>query len=93
MILKKIGVLSLAKIYGSLMAFMGFIVGLFVSFFSFLIPAPQGTVPLMSLGLASIILLPIFYGVLGFLAGGFTAWIYNLVAKHMGGLELEFDKK
>ena len=40
----------------------------------------------------AIIFLPIFYGILGFVAGGTTAWIYNLVAKYIGGLELDFDK-
>ncbi|MFO1475086.1 MAG: hypothetical protein U1F98_00370 [Verrucomicrobiota bacterium] len=35
------------------------------------------------------ILLPILYGVLGFLAGVLGAAVYNLIAKLTGGLEFE----
>jgi Ca2+/Na+ antiporter len=95
--LKKIGVLSLAKIYGSMMAVMGLIIGILMAIFYMTIPNLSG-IPgsMMSYGLFglwSIIFLPLFYGVLGFSVGAFTAWVYNLAAKHLGGLELELDKK
>jgi hypothetical protein len=35
------------------------------------------------------ILAPILYGVMGFLIGALTAWIYNLVARRVGGIRLE----
>jgi len=41
-------------------------------------------------GLMAIILIPIFYGVLGFIAGAITALLYNLVAGWTGGIEMEF---
>lgn len=94
MILKKVGVLSLAKIYGSLMAIMGLIIGLFFSLLNLLIPAPElNLMPYSLLGLWSIIFFPILYGLMGFVAGSVTAWIFNFIVKYTGGLELEFDKK
>jgi hypothetical protein len=35
------------------------------------------------------ILAPIFYGVLGLVIGAFTAWVYNLVAREIGGVRFE----
>ncbi|MFY9676872.1 MAG: hypothetical protein WCB53_11665 [Terriglobales bacterium] len=35
------------------------------------------------------ILAPFFYGAVGFVMGAFTAWIYNLVARQIGGIRLE----
>jgi hypothetical protein len=35
------------------------------------------------------ILAPLFYGALGFAMGAFTGWIYNLVARQIGGIRLE----
>ncbi|HSL84069.1 MAG TPA: hypothetical protein VLF66_14955, partial [Thermoanaerobaculia bacterium] len=40
-------------------------------------------------GVGAVVLLPIFYGLMGFLAGLLTAALYNLAARVVGGLELE----
>jgi hypothetical protein len=39
--------------------------------------------------LALAILAPVFYGAMGFVIGALTAWIYNLIAKWLGGIQLE----
>lgn len=39
-----------------------------------------------------ILLLPVMYGILGFIAGAFYAFIYNLIAGMTGGLEMEFGR-
>lgn len=92
MILKKIGVLSLAKIYGALMAIMGFIIGLFFGLINYTIGGAELN-PYGFIGAWAIIFFPILYGVMGFAAGAFTAGVFNLITKYVGGLELEFDKK
>ncbi len=93
-VLKKIHVLSMAKIYSISMALIGLIFGIFFALIS-LVAGPLATQSMMfgSFGFGFIIILPIFYGALGFFAGLLTAFIYNLIAKSFGGLEVEFDKK
>jgi hypothetical protein len=98
MTLKRIGPMSCAKISGLLYALMGFIVGAFLSFFSLLLGSVGsdfgGAGALSGLfGVGAIILLPIFYGVLGFVGGAIMAWVFNLVVGWVGGLELEFDNE
>jgi hypothetical protein len=94
MILKQINALSLAKIYGALMAFTGLIFGVFLAIIN--LSLPQATQQMMFysfFGFWGIIILPIFYGIMGFIAGLLTAGVYNLVSKYVGGLEVELEKK
>jgi len=100
MILKRIGALSVAKICAIIYAVIGLIIGFFVSAI-----ALMGTMigsafgesgsPFIGLffGIGSIIFFPILYGVLGFLGGLISAAIYNLAAKAIGGVEMEFEEK
>lgn len=41
--------------------------------------------------IAGIVVLPIFYGVIGFIIGALGALVYNLVAKWVGGIEIELE--
>jgi hypothetical protein len=94
--LKRIGVLSAASIGALLYAAMGLIGALFVSFFSMagLFAAGQAGEfpPFLApfLGLGAVIVLPIFYGVIGFIACAIGSALYNGIASLTGGVELEF---
>jgi len=96
MILKRIDPISCAKVNGVLYALLGLIMGLFFSLFSF-VGAVFGAGSDAGMfgaifGLGAIILMPIFYGVLGFIGGAIIAWLYNKIATYMGGVEVEFDQ-
>lgn len=100
MTVKRIGVLSLGKVMGAVYGGMGLLFGLIFSLVSLLGAAFgsafQDSTGLESLfgllfGVGAVVLLPIFYGLMGFLAGLLTAAIYNLVARLVGGLELELE--
>jgi len=99
--IKKLGVLSVAKIQ----AFVGFVVGLILGILYFLIFAIFGAV-IMSMagrdgaaaggitivyGIAALIGFPIFYAVAGFVGGAIVTLIYNLVARFVGGIEIEVE--
>ena len=43
------------------------------------------------MGIGMLILGPIIYGVVGFIGGVISAWVYNLVAKLTGGLEFTLE--
>jgi hypothetical protein len=94
--IKKIGILSLGKILGILYALLGLILGAFITLFALITPAFSSTsAPGMFgalFGVGAIILLPIFYGVMGFVMGLIMALLYNLVASWVGGLEVETEK-
>ena len=85
--------MSLAKFSGVLHAMMGLLLGAAFSFFAVL-GAGTADAGLMGIafGLGAIIILPIFYGVLGFLGGLVSAGLYNLTAKWQGGIEFDLKK-
>lgn len=43
------------------------------------------------LGITMLILVPVFYGLAGFVVGALGAVIYNFVVKKFGGLEIELQ--
>ena len=99
MIVRRIGVLSCAKVLGALYAALGLIFGAIITLMS-LMGAAMGAALSdgsgvgaglfgMLLGVGAIIALPIFYGLLGFISGALMAWFYNLAAKFTGGIALD----
>ena len=92
-ILKSVGVISVARItalvYGCLgLIFLPFfllfgVVGLFAGQNKNLLPGAAAV--LLS------ILLPVIYGAMGFIMGALGALLYNLMAKWIGGFELQLE--
>jgi hypothetical protein len=99
MVLKSVGVLSCGKVFGVIYGAFGLIVGAIFSLFSMVgmaVGATSSEEPAAALfgmlfGVGAIIILPFFYGVMGFIGGVITAAIYNLVARAAGGIELELE--
>ncbi len=97
MILKRIGPWSCAKVSMVLYAVMGLLIGLVFSFVGLVAGSlgnasdlPAGAMAAL-FGVGAVIILPIFYGVIGFISGAIAAWVYNLVAQFVGGVELDFE--
>ncbi len=90
-IVKSVGVMSAAKIMGLLYACLGLIVVPFVLLGALLGSfAGQNSSPFAGIvGVGLAILAPFFYGVLGFICGALGALLYNLIARWVGGFELE----
>jgi hypothetical protein len=97
--IKRIGILSMAKIYGLTMAILGLIIGIFIGFIMFFIGSFVGTshgiTPFFgpTLGIGGFIIMPIIYGLLGFILGALCAVLYNLLASWVGGIEIEIVDK
>ena len=95
--IRKFGVLSVAKVSGILYAALGLIFGLFFSMFGLVMGSmaaemgEPGAVWGMLFGVGAIIIMPIFYGLIGFIGGAITAFLYNVVAGFAGGIEVEFE--
>ena len=94
--LKKIGVLSFAKIYMVLMAIFGVLEGFVFAVAGTMVaafaPQTEGAGLLAGLGWAGLILFPIVFGLMGFALGVLTAWLYNLIAGWVGPVELEIEQ-
>jgi hypothetical protein len=96
--IRRFGVLSTGKIYGALCGLMGLIFGAILSLLSVIGAGLAGASGAgedafigMIFGVGAILILPIFYGVLGFVMGLISALLYNLIAGLVGGLEIELD--
>lgn len=100
MVIRKIGVLSLGKLMAVMYAGIGLLFGVLYALFAVVgggammamggeENAALGGGMMMGMGLAAVFLLPILYGVFGFIGGIISALFFNLAAKYTGGLELE----
>ncbi|MCX6744822.1 MAG: hypothetical protein NTX82_04835 [Candidatus Parcubacteria bacterium] len=95
---KKIGVLSCAKIEG----LIGVVAGLVGGIIFFLVGSALQSIfqsadfessGMMFGSAMSIVILPIIYGVVGFIGGAIVALLYNLIAGWIGGIEIELENK
>ncbi len=98
MTLRRIDPLSLAKVFGLLYTLLGLLAGAAISLFA--IAGALSTIQSDSAGFmgfvfgaGAIVIVPLFYGALGFVGGFITAIFYNLVAKLAGGVVLELEPK
>jgi len=92
MVIERVGPLSVGKLLGCLYALLGLIIGGFISLFALAGAAIGGGMQGASaalFGVGAVILLPILYGVFGFIGGIIGAALYNLVASLVGGIEIE----
>jgi hypothetical protein len=98
MTIKRVGVLSLAKIFGIVMAGIGLIFGVIYGLIMMTIGAammsgrggPGAGFGIVG-GLFMMILIPAFYGILGFVLGALYGFIYNIASGFVGGVELEME--
>jgi hypothetical protein len=95
--LKRIGPLSAGKVLGIMSFVMGLVIGLITVVFSLATSAYFGDVfgdsstLSMMFGFGSLLIMPFIYGVLGFIQGLIGAWLYNLIARILGGIHLELQ--
>ena len=88
--LKSVDVMSCAKIAG---VFYFCLTLLFIPIVLVMLVtsagSPQPYSPLGAIGLVLLaIFAPVLYGLLGFVFGAITAWLYNVTAKWVGGIRL-----
>ena len=95
--IKRIGVLSAAKVGGALYALLGLIFGAIFACVSLIGLAAELSLETGDLGagfglLFGLCLLPLFYGLVGAIGGAIMAVFYNIIAGSLGGLEVELTE-
>ncbi|MET0649595.1 MAG: hypothetical protein ABW208_23535 [Pyrinomonadaceae bacterium] len=100
--IRRMGVFSCAKIYAIVMAAFGLVIGVIYGLFFMIVggamlaagsgreSGPAGASGLI-IGLVMMVVIPIFYGVLGFIMGAIGALVYNIASGFVGGIELELE--
>jgi hypothetical protein len=95
MVINRIGPMSCARISGTLYAVMGLILGAVFSLVAlaggFSAESSEETGFAAVFGVAAIVVLPLVYGGIGFLATFIAAWLYNVLAGVVGGIELDLQ--
>ncbi len=96
MILRRVGVLSMAKIWGAMYGALGLIFGVIFAIFAVMGSAlgagASGSTPRFFqalFGVGAVVFVPLLYGFLGFVMGLVGAAIYNWLAALIGGIELD----
>lgn len=95
MVITKVNALSVAKVAAVLYAGLGLIFGALFSLIGMagLGSALAGTEGAgfmgMIFGVGAIIILPIFYGIMGFIVSFVSALLFNIAAGMTGGIEIE----
>ncbi|HJR73276.1 MAG TPA: hypothetical protein VJ806_06525 [Luteimonas sp.] len=101
MIIRRLGVMSVAKIS----ALIGAVIGLLAGLLFFLVSLAGGAASaagalgdqdpgmtwISGLGAMAIVVLPIVYAVFGFVGGAIQAFFYNIAAKFVGGIRIETE--
>ena len=96
MVINRIGPMSCAKVAGTLYAILGIVFG---GIFSLMGLAgafgsdawPAGGIAAI-FGVAAIVILPVLYGGIGFVAMLVAASLYNVVAGVVGGIEVDLGE-
>ena len=90
MVIRRVGPLSCAKVAGVIYLILGFFFGACISLFAmggFF--ADGGSQMPFYFGTGAIVMLPIFYGVLGFLGTLVMTMLFNFVVGITGGVEVD----
>ena len=100
--LKSVGIWSCGKIMGAMYFLFGLLLGGFMAMISVLgvaIDQQQGNAAgnpaaaFAAMGVVSVIVIPIIYGVIGLIGGIISAAIYNLLAGMLGGIEMNLEPR
>jgi hypothetical protein len=99
--LRHVAVVQLALVLAVLYALAGVLIGLvwwlvlspiMLAAMKSSMGAAQGMGALTGMGIFAVIAFPIFYGIVGFIAGLIYAALYNLAARWTGGVEMTFEQ-
>jgi hypothetical protein len=97
MIIRRVDALSVGKVLGCLYFLLGLIVGGFITLFTMLGAAAagprRGGLPDVIFGVGAVIVIPVFYGVVGLIGGLISGTLYNVVASVVGGIEIELQRR
>jgi len=93
--IKSVDVISFAKIMAAVHGCLSLVLipfFLIAALISFAAGGSSNAMPALGIGAMGVVfavVLPFFYAAIGFLIGALMAWVYNLVARKIGGVSFE----
>ncbi|HEX8805679.1 MAG TPA: hypothetical protein VF741_01975 [Candidatus Aquilonibacter sp.] len=94
---RSINVVQLALMYGVICAVLGIILGIFLAVAIMMAPTAFTSTGMPNIGALAIVLFPIIYAIVlfiaGFIEGLIIAALYNLVAGWIGGVEVQLEPR
>ncbi|WP_292367877.1 DUF3566 domain-containing protein [Methanoregula sp. UBA64] len=91
--IKNIEIMSWAKIHALFGIIFGLVYGILFAILGSAIGAAYNMPGATTLGLLSIIVFPIIFGIMAFICGAIMAFLYNIFASKIGGIEVELAEK
>ena len=91
--IKSVDIISWAKIHALFGIVIGLIYGVCTAFVFGLFGIAEEMSGVVAFGVASIVVFPIILGILGFISGAIMAFLYNIFAAKVGGVQLELVQK
>jgi hypothetical protein len=92
-VIKSVEIISWAKIHALFGIVFGLIYGILFAIMGAAIGATYSLPGATTLGLLSIIVFPIIFGIMAFICGAIMAFLYNIFADKVGGIEVELVEK
>ncbi len=100
--IKKLGVLSVAKMYAAIMLVISLLIsipyGLIIIIYALFGASIAGGEAALAIGGGGVVLgivvmigLPIMYSLIGFIGGAIGALLYNVFSNFVGGIEIEVE--
>jgi hypothetical protein len=91
--IKSVEIMSWAKIHALFGIIFGLIYGILFAILGSAIGASFDMPGATTLGLLAIIVFPIIFGIMAFIGGAILAFLYNIFAGKIGGIEVELVEK
>jgi len=100
MVIRRVRIPSLVKVLGLIYACIGLVAGSLISLASVFAAASGWSLghdlgatwgPIL-LGAGAIVAAPILYGIMGTIVGLLVGFVYNLIARTVGGLEIDLEE-
>ncbi|MEN6443480.1 MAG: DUF3566 domain-containing protein [Methanoregula sp.] len=88
-VIKSVDIISWAKIHALFGIVFGLFYGIIFAIMGAAIGVSAGMPGVGAFGLMSIIIFPIMFAIMGFICGAIMAFLYNVFADKIGGIQVE----
>jgi len=90
-VIKSVEIMSWAKIQALFGIVFGLLYGIVVGLVLTAVGVGMDRGGMTAFGIASVVIFPIIFGIMAFIGGAITAFLYNVFAGKFGGIQIELS--